>query len=140
MAAPCRRADASRARSTGGSSLCVMSLSEQDDGSLIHVEHAMQQRALMISIQCQDSIELLLRLRRIAQAQIPQTHHIVTVDAATLVQVFVEHQEGGQRYGEVIHLHLVLKMRLPVIYELLEDLPRLGHLPQLPPRQPPMED
>ena len=65
----------------------------------------------------------------IAQASVAERDHVVAVDAIAQAQIFIEHQEIGQRDREIIHLHLVVDVRLSVVHQLLEDRARRIGLP-----------
>ena len=76
----------------------------------------------------------------VAHAVIAQGEHVQAVDAVKLVEVALPNQQVGQRYGKVVHHHMVEDVLLAVVNELMEQRAGLIFLTEFAVAQGGIED
>src|SRR5688500_16620735 len=84
----------------------------------------MEGRRLMARIQAEYSSKGAQRFRPPAHSPLPQPDQITAADFVPPPQIVVEHQELGQRHGEVIDDNRLLQLRVAESNERLESLGR----------------
>ena len=76
--------------------------------------------ALVIAIKIDKFADVLLRVLRIAKTIATEGEHIEAVFAVGKVEVAVPYKKVGERYREIVHLHLVVIVLLAVAYKAVE--------------------
>src|SRR5215469_3975814 len=95
----------------------------------------MNSRTLVIDIQFQRARELCAGLLELLKAEMTKAHHIEAVHPVALVQIILEYQEVRERNSEVVNAHMVEKVLLSVIDQLIEAAFGLLYVSRFEPRQ-----